>query len=396
MMMHKNKLKIIFGFSLFFLLVISMLYFLSSSPKIIMSYVVPEDTLLSPNNIQSIQQFRDKINNLNVVAYAFLHVNPDGTISVNDNDFRVGIFDFFSLSHSDHHDLKKIISFGGADDKTSFFYAIRKAENFVSSTQELLARYKLSGVDLDFEIGRPYTSEEANLFADLIVNLRKKLGNNILISVPTIIDQETLLSMGGDNWKKIAKNADFISMMCFDLISPFNGRAYTGIASNLYLVPNASKQWTNAHVSCDQSIHYLITLGVPAAKILLGIPAYAISYGGVDANNNGLFQSSVPAQTPMLDDMGAGLLRYSTVLDLNKAGFKDHILISNGYVNGVWSYNRENHQFITFDNPKSVQDKMDYVLKNNLAGVMMWRIGQDVPIDNKGSLLKTIVEGLHQ
>ena len=396
---HKNKssiIKFIFAFLLFFSLILFVLYFMSSSPKIIMSYVVSEDTILSTDNIQSTQQFRDKINGLNVVAYAFSHVTPDGEISVNDHGFRVGLFDFFSLLHDNKNDLKKIISIGGADDKTSFFYAIKNIENFVTSACEILDRYKLSGLDLDFEISRPYTPEEAKLFADLVAKLRNKLGPNLLISIPTVIDQETLRSMGTGNWSIIAKNADFISMMCYDLISPFSGPAYTAFASNLYLVPNSSKQWTNAHVSCDQSIHYLIKLGVPPAKIVLGVPAYAISFGGVDVNNHGLFQPSIPAQTPTFDDMGAGLLRYSTVLNLNKTGFKERISISNGYVNGIWSYSQENHQFITFDNPKSVQDKIDYVLKNNLAGIMIWRIGQDVPIDNKDSLLKTIVEGLHQ
>ena len=287
--------------------------------------------------------------------------------------------------------MKKIISLGGADDRKSFFYAIKNVDNFVSSAHLLIEKYQLAGFDLDFEINRPYTVEEAKLFADVVAKLRQKLGSKTFITVPTIIDQETLKSMGKDNWKIIANNANFISMMCYDLSSP----DYTEFASNLYLVPNAPKPLHNATLSCDQSIKYLIALGVPPAKIVLGIPAFAISSGGVRAVNDGLFQPSDKAQAPTFDDMGKGLLRYSTVRHLNKLGFERHLSMSNGNVDGVWLYNPEQHQFITFDNPQSVHEKVDYVLKNKLGGVMMWRIGQDVSIENKESLLKTIAEGLH-
>lgn len=383
---------------------------------------MPEDQVLaSLKNVGDNQQFKDKIDHLNILAYAFLKVNSDGKIIFNENELglsekninfcrqnkvickqsknqfaHIGSFDFFYFLHNQSQHLKKIVSLGGADDKTSFFYVIKNADNFVNSVGAIIDEYQLSGLDFDFEINRPYTPDEAKLYADIIAKLRKRIGTKKLISMASIIDQETLQSMGADNWKLIAKNADFISLMCYDLISPFNQPAYTEFASNLYLIPNEFKFLHNANSSCDQSINYLTTLGVPITQIVLGIPAYAIAYGGVGSKNDGLFQPSIPSQTPAFDDMGKGLLRYSTVLNLNKKGFKEHISMSNGYVNGVWSYNPETLQFITFDNPESIRDKVDYVLQNNLAGVMMWRIGQDVPISNKRSLLKTIVEGLHR
>ena len=387
-----------------------------------MSYFVPErtDIILSQDKTTYIKQLADKIDHLNVIAYAFLKVSPEGKVVLNQNDIRitdksqalcgqsfilcdndnnrfldVGNLDFFALFQNKKNDLKKTISFGGADDKQSFFYALKHPANFINAVNAIIHHYKLSGIDLDFEINRLYTPTEANAYVLLIKKLRKKLGPSKLISLATIIDIETLKSMGESNWKTITKEVDYISMMCYDLASAFSKPSFAQLTSNLYHVSTAPKFLQNANASCDESIAYLRAQGVPANKIVLGIPAYAIAYGGVDSQNKGLFQPSIPAQTPTYDDMGEGLLRYSTVIRLKQQGFKAYDLINNNSVNGAWLYNADKRQFVSYDNLRVVANKVDYVIKNNLAGVMIWRIGQDVSFDDKESLLKTIFERMH-
>ena len=220
------------------------------------------------------------------------------------------------------------------------------------------------------------------------------MGDQRFISLATIIDPETLHSLGRENWQSISENVNVVSMMCYDLASASIKPAYSEFASNLYRVPDAPKMLSNANLSCDESIHYLQTLGVPAAKIVLGVPAYGVALGGVGAEHQGLFQPFNPEETPVFDDMGKGLLRYSTVLKLKKAGFNQYVTEVDGHVNGVWLYHFDKQQFVTFDNPDSIRVKVDYVLKNNLAGIMMWRIGQDAAITHKASLLRMIVDEL--
>lgn len=377
---NPDVMRFIFITILFIILLI-MVEFFSTPPLIIMSYFVPEDN----HN----KQFRDKLDRLNVIAYAFLHANQDGAVILQ-GSAEADLKRFSSLNNQQTR-LKKIVSIGGADDKTSFFYAIKNPDHFVNSISKVIDHYKLSGLDLDFEIDRLFTPEEANGYVELIDQLRKKLGPKKLLSMTTIIDQATLQSMGRDNWSNISNHVNFVSMMCYDFISPVSQPPYTAIASNLYPIKTAPRLLPNANSSCDQSITYLTMLGMPVSKIILGIPAYAVAYGGVTPENDGLFQPFNPAQTPVFDNMGQGLLRYSTVLHLNKKGFKEHTIMSNGDINGVWSYNQDKRQFITYDNPDSIRNKIHYILKKKLAGVMMWRVGQDVPIDHAQSLLKAIV-----
>lgn len=395
------------------LLVIVWVLFYTPHHKIILGYCVPEDLVLSPSKRK---EYSERLDKLDVVAYAFLQVSSDGKIAFSDNDLSLtkknldfcelgvvhcgsrtqlsataGYFEVFSYFHLPSRHLKRVFSLGGADNAGSFFNAIDNIDTFLQSVSAVMDAFQLSGIDLDFEINRPYKPNEAAMYADLIASLRKRLGPTKLISMTTISDLETLNSLGASNWKIMADHADLILMMCYDFNSPFIKPYVTGFSSNLYLVKDASKNLPNYNISCDQSIQYLVGLGVPIQKIVLGVPAYGIAYGGVGTKNDGLFQPSALAQTPTLDNMGKGLLRYSTVLSLNKMGFQKHTTT----FNDTWSYHPEKHQFITYDDLRSIQSKVHYIIKNNLAGMMVWRIGQDVPVDNQASLLREIDYHLH-
>jgi len=63
-------------------------------------------------------------------------------------------------------------------------------------------------------------------------------------------------------------------------------------------------------------------------------------------------------------------------------------------MNGVWAYNSETKQLLTYDNPSLVKEKASYVIKNHLAGMMTWNIGDDVPAENDQSLLKSALQGM--
>lgn len=52
-----------------------------------------------------------------------------------------------------------------------------------------------------------------------------------------------------------------------------------------------------------------------------------------------------------------------------------------------YAYHSENSTFLSYDNPKSLEAKVDYVNKQGLAGFMVWSLEMD---DSKHTLLKTI------
>lgn len=52
-----------------------------------------------------------------------------------------------------------------------------------------------------------------------------------------------------------------------------------------------------------------------------------------------------------------------------------------------YSYNDQNQQFITFDNPTSLRIKSQYVRKHKLGGIMLWSLEMD---DKSNSLLSAV------
>jgi hypothetical protein len=124
-------------------------------------------------------------------------------------------------------------------------------------------------------------------------------------------------------------------------------------------------------LSVDKAVKYYLNKGVPANKLCIGIP-----FGGYLLNTTGLFQPN----------NGGSTISY---VDANKK-------ISQG-----WEYNWDadmkvpylqnaaHTQLITYDDTTSLKLKCDYILKNNLKGTIIWKIGRDYS-GGKAPLLETL------
>ena len=49
-------------------------------------------------------------------------------------------------------------------------------------------------------------------------------------------------------------------------------------------------------------------------------------------------------------------------------------------------------EFISYDNPRSIQEKSDYVIEEGLRGIMFWEYGTDT----SGQLLIALKDGLNK
>lgn len=353
-----------------------------------------------------------KLNFLHVLNYAFFHVDKKGGLHFHDSyvdlaqsDYafctmhrnicldsnnqyhpQLGNFSAFAHLQNDAKNLKKLISIAGADDKNSFNNAILHIPTFVNSVSLVVSYYHLDGIDLDFELNT-FTPQQAKGYAELVTALRKKLDAKALIVVTM---GSEVIRINKNNLKIIAKDASFIALMCYSFHTPSYSPYYTGYSSNLYVDPNAPRISGYNRISCNQLIKYLLALGVPSRKIILGYPSYAVAYGGVQNKNNGLFQPFNPHKTPVFDlkVKDPGTAPYRIISKLIASGFSEHFSYHNGRINGVWAYNPQTQQFLSYDNQQLVREKAEYVNKNNLGGLMTWLVENDVPVTSEESLLK--------
>jgi chitinase len=273
--------------------------------------------------------------------------------------------------------------------------ALAQSAEFVRSVASLIHAYHLDGIDLDFEPDAFFGLGQGERYAQLVASLRQVLGPDAFISIEVPGDRETLRSIDCPADTKCRNNlalmaADgYVSLMGYSYHGPDYPGAVTANHSNLYADPDEPLLPRLYHVSDHEAIEYLTYRGVPAAKLLLGVPAYFVSYAGViaAAGSGGLYQPFDPAQS-MVYDLGSKVIgSYRVAQRLLASGFVPHRLMMGGKLSAVYAYSESLHEWISYDDADSIGAKADYVLARHLGGMMIWEIGNDVSLDSPQSLL---------
>ena len=112
----------------------------------------------------------------------------------------------------------------------------------------------------------------------------------------------------------------------------------------------------------DIGIKYLtVTRQVPKQKVLLGVPFY-----GKEFTASGLYQT----QTGVAD------LSYTTISPrINSSSWEYYW---DDFSKVPYLQNTAHTKVVTFEDTVSIRLKCEYVLDNQLSGIMIWALGQDV------------------
>jgi chitinase len=135
--------------------------------------------------------------------------------------------------------------------------------------------------------------------------------------------------------------------------------------------------------NADSAVKGYLAAGVPAEKIVLGVPFYGRGWTGVKDVNHGLHQPH-SNQLP-LGTWEAGNWDYrdlaANYVDKKAKRFWDDA------AKAPWLFDTGSGLMISYDDPKSVAAKARYVRANKLGGVMVWELSGDGP---KAELLTTL------
>jgi chitinase len=151
----------------------------------------------------------------------------------------------------------------------------------------------------------------------------------------------------------------------------------TGHQANLY--PSNSNP-NSTPFSTDRAITDYITAGVPASKIVMGMPIYGRSFES----------TSLPVGSPY-SGVGSGSWE-NGVWDykaLPKAGATEYFDAETG---ASYSYDPVAKELISYDTVQSVQGKTSYIIQRGLLGSMFWEASAD-KIGNE-SLIGTVAAQL--
>lgn len=172
---------------------------------------------------------------------------------------------------------------------------------------------------------------------------------------------------------KCANYLDRLNVMAYDYHGPFDNPHLTGVNAPLEHDTNPSSIMFVA-----ATLQNYLQNGVPANKIVLGMPVYGHSYGGVSEltsadNGPGKLFTNPGAAGP---STGApGLLSYFEIADmiaLNQLIFASDVTTKTAY-----GYNVTTQEWVSFDTPDTIALKVDLAKQNGLQGGMFWAIDDD-------------------
>jgi len=354
----------------------------------------------------------EKITHIN---YAFSNISPEGECVLGDVDadtarfFGIGNsvngtpdvidgergnFHQLALLKQKNPNLRVLISIGGWTWSEHFSDAALSENSrmkFVKSCLDLyLVRYgeSFDGVDIDWEFPvsgglKPGRTEDKHNFTLLLEEFRQQMdvlqqttGRKYLLTIagPAAPD-----GMGRMELSEIHKVLDWINVMAYDF--HVAEEPVTGFLSPLYGSPRDPDQNSKTFLNGDAAVRGYLAAGVPAKKIVLGIPFYGRAWTG--ATGDGLF---APAAGPARGMYEPGYMDYTEIFQGPLKNFQRHW---DDQAKAPWLFDPSSGTFITYDDTESIQWKAKYIQENGLGGAMIWELGSD-----GGKLLEPLSDSL--
>jgi len=268
-------------------------------------------------------------------------------------------------------DLKILISIGGWTWSGRFSDAVltdTSRQRFVASAVEIIRRFNLDGIDIDWEYpalqgleGNVYRPEDKENYVLLFKELRRQTD-----SLAQTTHKKYLLTTAVGGFKSFVDHndmggaqqyLDFVNLMTYD----YSGGRIASHHTALF----ASKAYP-AHNNADESVQLFEAAGVPAEKLVIGIAFYG--HSSILAPGEKILGDSIVK--------GAHVGGYSAIKDsiLKVPGFK---VFRDRHAKADYAFNAATRQFITYDDEWSVKKKCRYVKKQKMAGAMFWEYADD-------------------
>jgi chitinase len=313
----------------------------------------------------------------------------DGSADTNTPNQLRGSFHQLQELKRKHPRLKILISFGGWGNSEGFSDAAepQNLKAFVRSCVDTFIKGNFApgihapgifdGIDVDWEYpvdggmipGRPEDKQNMTLLA---AEFRRQLdavhpGLLLTAAIPAGAEDYTHYDL-----KAISRYFDYLSLMVYDL--HWNVEKTTNLHSALFHDPaDKSRPPLDTHYGAHAVMDFL-KAGVPARKIVFGVPFYGKGWTGVADKNHGLYQpASGPSKQP------------SSYRDLKALpATADAQFNQTAATCTIWNQG----EFWSYDCPRAMRAKLRFIHQHHLGGVMFWELGDDTP---DAELLKALV-----
>ncbi|KAJ0165232.1 Chitinase 1 [Colletotrichum tanaceti] len=333
------------------------------------------------------------------VLYAFMNLRPSGEVSSpGENSFRYSA-DTYSdlekhyptdswndvgnnaygcakqlyLAKKANRRMKVLLSIGGWTWSANFPAAASTPEGralFASSSVRLMKDCGFDGVDVDWEY--PSDAAEAADMVLLLRSVRAELDAYAARHTPGHHYLLTIASPAGPSrygildLKALSDVIDAFHLMAYDYAGSWG--ADSGHQANLYPDPGNP---SSTPFSTDAAVIDYLRAGVPASKIVLGMPAYGRAFqqtDGIGRPFSGVWDYKALPRTTTTKE----------VYDATAVA--------------SYSYDGAARELVSYDTPAVVRAKVAYLTGRGLAGSMFWEASGDR--SGEGSLLAASFDAL--
>lgn len=247
--------------------------------------------------------------------------------------------------------LKVLLSLGGAE---MYGFSEMAADSlkrlaFAKDCKRVIDEFGIDGIDIDWEVPGNWHGllcEDWYNNVKMLRDVRGQIGNDNLLTIASPSNLSGILV------DRVLPYIDFINVMTYDM----------GAAPRHHTAMYRSDKAGCATV--DETLRFYLDHGVPKDKIVMGLAFYGRSDN-----------VSYPGWT----EYWQLKLRDGDTEHWDEVAMVPYITDSNGNV------------VLSYENPRSLQIKCDYIKEQGLRGAMYWRYGYD---DEQGSLRRTVAKSM--
>jgi chitinase len=266
------------------------------------------------------------------------------------------------------------LSIGGWTWSKNFSESLKDQQSREAFSNEVINLFKkypiFNRLDLDWEYispeGESYglpdnitRKEDPENFAVFLKMMREKLDRNGMnhyeISMCSTADPKKLSILP---IAAIVKYLDTVNIMTYDFADGAWGMTKSTHHTNVYPA-------NDTPFSIHAAVQEFLKLGVPANKLVIGVAYYSRGF----SNTSGMNMDSSGGSTDT--SWERGIVDYK---DLPRPGARE---LYDEEAQAAYSYDPVKNIVNSYDNPRSVKEKCDYVIKHGLKGIIVWEASGD-------------------
>lgn len=228
----------------------------------------------------------------------------------------------------------------------------RKA--FATDCKRVVKTFGLDGIDIDWEYptssaaGISSTPEDTGNYTLLMQEIRKAIGKKKLLTLASVATGQFI------DFEAIEPLVDFVNIMTYDIATPPSHHA------SLY------RSEMTIGVSCEEAVEAHIKAGMPAHRLVLGIPFY------------GHGREEIPY-----------FIDYKEVVKRIESGIYERIWDQVAQV--PYLKNKDGKMVCTYEDAQSIEGKCKFIREKGLLGGMYWEYDGD---DAQGTLRTAVYRGI--